>query len=261
MAKACHLFSGSSGNSIFIDNKGTKILVDVGVSAKRIDEALAKIGENGDDLSAIFLTHEHSDHISGLRVFATRHKLPVYAERDVIDKLRADGHITDKMVAIEISEKMELGGIEIIPFANSHDSVSCVGYRFNFGKKSISICTDTGYITDSARDTILGTDMVFLESNHEITMLQNGGYPYPLKQRILSNKGHLSNHACAEFAVQLVEAGATRIVLSHLSGENNHPDIARQSTISALLDAGYKENEDYWLFVSRAVNEERPIIL
>lgn len=261
MTKACQLFSGSSGNSIFIANDNTKILVDAGVTAKRLDEAFSNIGENPKDLSAIFITHEHSDHIAGVRVFATRHNIPVFAERDVLDKMYSAGHITDKIIADSISDNMELGGIEIVPFYNSHDSVKCVGYRFNMGNKSVSICTDTGYITDDARKALLGSTMVYLESNHEERMLLNGSYPYPLKQRILSDRGHLSNSASAEFATELVQNGTTRLVLAHLSKENNLPDLARQTAVSTLENAGLKLDEDYLLRVSKEINNERPIIL
>lgn len=262
MSKACQLYSGSSGNSIFISSKDTKILIDAGVSAKKIDEGLASIGENADDLSAIFVTHEHIDHIKGLRVFATKHNIPVFAERDVLDSMIESGNVTDKMTADAISDNMELNGVEIIPFYNSHDSVKCVGYRFNLSdKRSIAVCTDTGYVTDSAREALLGTDLVFLESNHEIRMLQNGTYPYNLKQRIMSIRGHLSNDACAEFAKELVENGTTRLCLAHLSRDNNYPDLARQTTHSALTDNGFKEGIDFRLYVSSPQNQERPIVL
>lgn len=262
MAKVCQLYSGSSGNCIYIANKDVKILIDAGVSAKRIDEGLSAIGESGDSISAILITHEHSDHIKGVRVFAEKHGVPVFAKDDVLEFMIENGSITSKINTEGICNNMELGGIEIMHFQNSHDSVSCTGYRLNMPNgKSVGICTDTGYITESARTALLGCDMVFLESNHEITMLQNGNYPYMLKQRILSDYGHLSNSASAEFARELVENGTTRLALAHLSKENNLPDIARQTTISTLEMAGLAEEKDYRLTVSREINSERPIIL
>lgn len=262
MSRCCQLFSGSKGNSIYVACGDAKFLVDVGVSAKKMDGALSDIGVEPNGLDAIFITHEHSDHISGLRVFATRHNLPIYAHEDVIAKLRYSGVITDKMIAYPMSKSIDIKGNEIISFENSHDSVACLGYRFNMtDKRSISICTDTGYVTDSAREALMGTDLIYLESNHEVMMLQNGPYSYPLKQRILSPRGHLSNYASSEFASELVKNGTTRIVLAHLSQENNTPDLAIQSAIASLHESGFKENVDYRLYISTPENHERPIIL
>lgn len=262
MSKCCQLFSGSKGNSIYIACGDARFLVDVGVSAKRMDTALDSIGVNPKELDAIFITHEHSDHISGLRVFATKHNIPVFANRDVIAKMEYAGAINEKVNIEPIDSPMVIKDNEIVPFENSHDSVACLGYRFNLtDKRSISVCTDTGYVTDSARNALVGTDLIYLESNHEVMMLQNGWYPYPLKQRILSTRGHLSNFAASEFAVELVKNGTTRIVLSHLSQDNNMPDLARQSTLSALIDAGYVENRDFRLYISPQENYERPIVL
>lgn len=255
MAKTCQLYSGSSGNSIIVSNGTSNFLIDAGVSAKKIDTMLSNLGFDAKSLDGIFITHEHIDHIKGVRVFAKKHNIPVFAHRDVLDQMDAGGHLPSEIKAIEISDNMEISGVEIIPFANSHDSVQCHGYRFNLPEcRSVAVCTDTGYITDSARQALLGCDMIYLESNHEVTMLQNGFYPYNLKQRILSDRGHLSNEACGEFAKELVKSGTTRIMLSHLSKDNNMPDIARQTTISALAQAGFEEDVHYRLGVSAVEN-------
>ena len=262
MSKACQLFSGSKGNSIYLSCSTGKFLIDVGVSAKRIEKALDEIGVSPNDLCGIFVTHEHSDHISGLRVFASRYNLDVYAHPDVIAAMRNTKKIDDKVKTKEINSPLELAGVKIIPFENSHDSVACLGYRFDMSDgRSICVCTDTGYVTDDAREKMQGCDLAFLESNHEVTMLQNGNYTYQLKQRILSQTGHLSNFACAEYACDLVKHGTTRIVLSHLSRENNMPDIAYQTTLCALRQEGFKENKDFRLSVSPQENHERPIVL
>lgn len=262
MSKACQLFSGSKGNSIYLSCSTGKFLIDVGVSAKRIENALDEIGVSPSELCGIFVTHEHSDHISGLRVFACRYNLDVYAHPDVIAAMRNTKKIDDKVKTKEITSPLELSGVKIIPFENSHDSVACLGYRFDMSDgRSICVCTDTGYVTDDAREKMQGCDLAFLESNHEVTMLQNGGYTYQLKQRILSQTGHLSNFACAEYACDLVKHGTTRIVLSHLSRENNMPDIAYQTTLCALRQEGFKENKDFRLSVSPQENHERPIVL
>ncbi len=262
MSKVCQLFSGSSGNSIFISCGKAKLLVDAGVTAKRLEEGLSAIGENAAELNAIFVTHEHSDHIAGLRVLASRYKIPVFSSEAVLKRMLKEDKINDKVTAYPISENMQINSVEIIPFSLSHDSVSCHGYRFNLPDgRSVCVCTDTGIVTQAARKVIPGSDLVFLESNHEIRMLENGPYPYILKQRILSKNGHLSNADCAEFAKELVSSGTTRLVLAHLSRENNFPEIARQTTLAALDQAGFRENYDFRLRVSAPVNTERPIII
>lgn len=262
MSKACQLFSGSKGNSIYVACSGGRFLVDAGVSAKRLENALGEIGVEPSSLSGIFVTHEHTDHISGLRVFASRYNLQVYAHPDVIASMRSTGKIDDKVRTADLTSSIELSGVRIIPFENSHDSVACLGYRFDLSDgRSVCVCTDTGYVTDDAKEKMTGCDLAFLESNHEVTMLQNGSYTYQLKQRILSPTGHLSNFACAEYACDLVKHGTTRIVLSHISKENNMPDIAYQTTLCALNQEGFKENVDFRLSVSDEVNHERPIVL
>lgn len=262
MSKCCQLFSGSKGNCIYISCGDTKILIDAGVSAKRITTALAEIGVDAKDIDAIFVTHEHTDHISGIRVFATKNNVPVFAHPDVLAKMRYTGHITDDINATAITEKIDINGNKITPFLNSHDSVACYGYRLDMtDKRSISICTDTGYVTDDAKEKIAGSDLVFLESNHEVTMLLNGPYTYPLKQRILSPNGHLSNYAASEYAAELVKSGTKWLVLAHLSQENNMPELAYQATVSSLHENGYEENVDYRLYISSPQNNERPIVI
>ncbi len=262
MSKVCQLFSGSKGNSIYISSSGGSLLVDAGVSAKRLECALSDIGVAPKSLDGILITHEHSDHVYGLRVFADRYNLPVYADPRVLEGLKYNGSISEKTNVQPITQVIETDSVRIIPFEQSHDSRACLGYRLDMSDgRSISVCTDTGYVTPFAKEVIPGSDLVVLESNHETTILQNGPYPYPLKQRILSSKGHLSNYAAAEFATELVQGGTTRIVLAHLSQENNTPDIAYQTTLSALQQRNMKEGYDFRLSVSEPVNTQRPIVL
>ena len=262
MAKACQLFSGSSGNSIYIGNNSAGVLVDIGISAKRCEYALSRIGVPTENLKAIFVTHEHRDHVSGVRVFASKFNIPVFAAPETLEEMRKLEMINGKFDTYEIEKSIDVNGIGVEPFKNSHDAACCLGYKFLMpdGRK-ISVCTDTGYVTDEAKASLSGTDMIFLESNHEISMLENGAYPYHLKRRILSAKGHLSNFAAGEFAKELLQSGTTRFVLSHLSRENNMPEIARQTTISALDELGAKENSDYRLYVSKPENDEGLIVL
>lgn len=262
MAKTCQLFSGSSGNSIYIGNNGGGILVDIGVSAKKCEYALNGVGVSPDSIKAVFVTHEHHDHISGVRVFAARHKIPVFASPETLEEMRFTGIVNNTVSSYEITNVLDFNGIIAETFQNSHDSVCCIGYKFTMPDgRTISVCTDTGYITDDAKKVLAGTDLIFLESNHEISMLENGAYPYHLKKRILSSRGHLSNFAASEFAKELLKSGTTRFVLSHLSRENNVPEIARQTTVSALSEVGAKENNDYRLCVSKSENDGGLIVL
>lgn len=262
MAKVCQLFSGSSGNSIYIGMNDGGILVDIGVSAKRCESALRDIGVEPSNIKAIFITHEHRDHIGGVRVFAARHKTPVFASPATLEEMRFTGIVNNTVDSHEIQNVLDIGGIYAELFHNSHDAADCVGYKFNMpdGRK-ISVCTDTGYVTDEAKRMIAGSDLVFLESNHETSMLQNGPYPYHLKRRILSDRGHLSNTAADVFAKELLQSGTTRFVLSHLSRENNVPEIARQSAIAALGELGAKPEVDYRLYVSKPENDGGLIVL
>ena len=215
-----------------------------------------------DGIKAVLVTHEHSDHVAGVRVFASRHKVPVFATPATLEELRFSGIANNTVNSYEINSVLDLGDMYVSAFHNSHDAVDCVGYRVELSDgRTVSVCTDTGYVTDDAKKAVSGSDLVFLESNHEISMLQNGAYPYPLKQRILSDKGHLSNAAADMFAKDLIESGTTRLVLAHLSRENNVPEIARLSAVSALGEIGAKEGEDYRLYVSKPENDGGLIVL
>lgn len=262
MAKVCQLFSGSNGNSILISANGNNFLVDIGVSAKRCENALLDVGVDPDSINGIFITHEHCDHVKGVRVFAKRHKVPVFANFECVDAM-LEAETIDSDVHIELLDyHTELGGIEIRSFAQSHDSANCVGYRFNLPEgRSVGVCTDTGYVTDNAKEQLKGVDMIFLESNHEVSMVQTGSYSYMLKKRILGARGHLSNFDSSEYIKTLAQDGTTRFVLCHLSLENNMPEIARQTALSALSEIRLKEGTDYRLYVSPTQNDSRCIAL
>lgn len=262
MSKVCQLFSGSSGNSILISSKGHNILVDIGVSAKRCENALNDIGVDPDSIDAVFVTHEHTDHSGGVRVFSSRHKVPVFASDACIEEMMLSGVLNEKVLCNTLDYHTELNGIEIMTFRQSHDSVDCLGYRFNLPDgRSVSVCTDTGYITDGAKEILPGTDLIFIESNHETSMVETGPYPYPLKKRILGPDGHLSNFACSEYIKELAKSGTTRFVLSHLSRENNMPHIARQTALSALNEIGLTQDRDFRLYVSPPENDAGGIVL
>lgn len=256
MAKFCSLYSSSSGNSTYIGTSQGGILIDVGVSAKKTADALKNIGVDPNSISAIFVTHEHNDHINGVRVFAERHGTKVFASSGTLAGMEDAGAITGKMRADIIPyEGMEAGGIYIRPFRTPHDSRESTGFSIvTPDGKRLAVATDIGEVTDTIMDVIYGCDLVLLESNHDVGMLKNGPYPFFLKERILSKFGHLSNESCAETAVKLMESGTTRFVLGHLSKENNIPALAFETTRAAMKMAGAVENIDYLLSVAGDCN-------
>lgn len=262
MAKTCQLFSGSSGNSIYISTPGGGVLVDIGVSARRCEQALLAMGIDPAGIEGVFITHEHKDHISGLRVFASKYKTPVWAHEKVIDKMIYTGAIDASVSIHEMPGAFDFGSAFVESFENSHDSAACIGYKFTLGdKRQIAVCTDTGYVTGSAREVLKKADLVYLESNYEKSILENGTYSYDLKKRIMSKKGHLSNRDSNQFALQLLESGTTHFVLAHLSRENNTPDVAAQSAIGTFAEAGARAGVDYRLFVSKPVGDGGMITL
>lgn len=254
MARFCSLYSSSRGNCTYIGTAQSGILIDCGVSAKKVREGLEALGVQPSSIEAIFVTHEHTDHVNGLRVFASKENIPVYSSQGTLSAL-ADANVLNGKFPVSAIEKngTEVGGMYIRPFSISHDAREPVGYSVQTpdGRK-ISVATDTGIVTDEVLNGISGSDLVLLESNHDIGMLQNGPYPYALKRRILSELGHLSNDVCAETAVRLLENGTTRFCLAHLSHDNNMPALAYQTTFSELTLSGARQGSDYLLSVAGA---------
>jgi phosphoribosyl 1,2-cyclic phosphodiesterase len=263
MARFCPLFSGSSGNSYYIGSAQEGILIDAGRSAKQLTNMLEKCEIKISAVKAIFITHEHSDHVSGLRVFASRFHLPVYASAGTMEALQAIGCLNDKFSSNVIqSEGVECANMKVKPFRIPHDSAECVGYKVETSDgRVISLSTDLGFLSESVKNELAGSDMVVLESNHDVGMLQNGPYPYPLKRRILSNGGHLSNSDCSSELYPLVKKGTTRFVLAHLSAENNTPELAYQTALCSLTMSGLKQGKDFELYVAPRANTSGKMII
>ncbi|MDD5953420.1 MAG: MBL fold metallo-hydrolase [Oscillospiraceae bacterium] len=262
MAKVCPLFSGSSGNSYYIESGDTGILLDVGRSAKQIRERLEACNLSPEKIQGIFITHEHVDHVKGLRVFACKYHIPVYASAGTLQALEDSGDLAKVTYDRIPWEGMCCGDFFIRPFPTSHDCAESIGFQLQTSDEhTISLATDLGILTDPVKDALRQSDFVILESNHDIGMLQNGAYPYSLKRRILSPKGHLSNVDCADYLPELVRSGTTRMILSHLSHENNTPELALQTALCSLKVNGMRENVDYQLYVAPRENQTGRSIL
>ena len=236
------LYSGSKGNSVLIESKQAKILIDAGKSAKALCLALEGIGKSIDEIDAIFITHEHTDHISALEVLLKKHKIPIHAVRATANKMLCKGISPHEALMCIHSPlySVEIGDMLITSFDTPHDSEYSVGYRIEITegdeKCVIGYATDIGYVTDTIRNALGGCESIVLECNHDVEMLMNGPYPHDLKLRIKSNRGHLSNEACAELVSELCVEGTKNILLAHLSEENNDPTLAFDTVWSAIAD-------------------------
>ncbi len=263
MARICPLFSGSSGNSYYIGSREEGILIDVGRSAKQITGMLDACGIPIKAIKAVFVTHEHSDHVQGLRVFASKNKLRIYASEGTLKALQESKNFSESLESFVIGEDgVSCAGMLIQPFRTSHDSAESLGFKITSSDgRRIAFCTDLGCLTETVTQELSGSDLVILESNHDIGMLQNGPYPYYLKRRILSNTGHLSNTACASVLPELARKGTARFLLAHLSRENNTPELAYQTSLCSLQMAGLKQGMDFELMVAPRENLEYKTIL
>ncbi len=252
MARFCTLCSSSCGNSTYIGYGSGGILIDAGTNAKQLTLALEHFSTEPSTIKAIFVTHEHTDHIGALRVFASRFNIPVYGTGGTLCALEKGGHLNGNFKTEVIGKNgIEAAGMFVKSFATSHDSAESCGYTVTMPNETrISVVTDTGVITQDIVDNVTGSEIVLLESNHDRQMLLNGPYPFSLQQRVLSEKGHLSNDACAQIACHFVKTGTTRLVLGHLSKENNTAATAFAQTSLALGEMGAVQGIDYMLSVA-----------
>ena len=226
------LASGSDGNSTYIGSEKTHILVDAGISNKKIETRLNELGLCGSDISGIFLTHEHSDHIAGLEVFVRKNKIPVFASRGTLRYLEdRDKYysIVDYFHTVESKKNISLGDLNIKAFDIDHDANEPFGYRVECGNKKIAVATDLGRYTMDIVNNLSDLDALLIEANHDIRMLETGPYPYELKRRILSNKGHLSNENSGKLICEILNDKIKKILLGHLSDKNNLPELALES--------------------------------
>ncbi|MBQ3053933.1 MAG: MBL fold metallo-hydrolase [Clostridia bacterium] len=240
MLKFYSLSSGSSGNSAFLRYKNTRILIDCGISARKVSDALYQIGE--DSVDAILITHEHGDHIKGLKVFSKKHSVPVYATGPTWENIGSCGDyipVFNRRISVP-GGVIPVGDIDVLPFATSHDSAFSVGYTLLCGDKKIAIATDNGKLTADFANNLQGCYTALIEANYDEKMLTQGPYPYPLKCRISSPVGHMSNHQAGKLACALARSGTEKIILGHLSVENNTPDLAYNIVSEMLREENLK---------------------
>ncbi len=243
----CPLYSGSSGNALFCQYGNTRLLIDAGKPGRSITDALRLIGVDPETLDGVLITHEHSDHIAGAGVLARKYGLPLYATRGTWLGMEEKIGRVDPSLRREFSAGTDfyLGELGIESFSIPHDAADPVGFRLWGGAMSVSTATDLGHMSRDVFERIRGSSLILLESNHDPDMLRaNPRYSPQLKQRILGERGHLSNETCAGALVRLVEAGTGTLILGHLSGENNTPELALQVTLNRMNQEGMRQGRD-----------------
>ena len=259
MMRYCPLFSGSSGNCTYVGTADGGVLIDVGVSAKRIKEALTQREIDPATIRAVLLTHEHGDHVKGLKVLCKQFGWSVVASEGTLDGLAAEDNLpaNGKLYTLPADRSLTVAGLHITPFETPHDSRQCYGYRIDSEDgRSLAMTTDLGYMPESVLEVIKGCQTVHIESNHDPEMLRcNPTYPQWLIQRIRGKGGHLSNQDCAAALPILLKAGANRIVLAHLSEQNNTPAMALECASAALTAAGASVGRDCLLSVAQPTGD------
>ncbi len=240
--KIVTLFSGSGGNCTYVKIGRTALLIDAGKSAKRVCDALRQIGTDISEIGGIFVTHDHNDHTSALEILSKKYGIPVHMTEGsaaMYDRY-PDSAVHRCLVRHDTHYRVRLGEVEVISFRTPHDSRMSVGYRMEFEKNgkrhAVGVATDIGYVTEEIRMGLTGCEAVVLESNHDVDMLMEGPYPYDLKKRIRSNRGHLSNEDSAHLAAELWQSGTEAFLLAHLSEENNDPTLALEAATLAISD-------------------------
>ena len=250
--RVCCLASGSKGNCTYVESDNCKILIDIGISTKEVERRLQSIGVNASEIDAILLTHEHSDHIGGLKTFINKYQRPIYAHISGMKAITQKQDVPPKLQISFLDNSFTVKDMTVTPFRLSHDSVCCVGYSITAQGKKMSIMTDTGMVPNEAIDVMSGSDIIIIESNHNKKMLlDNPNYSMFLKKRILSVRGHLSNEECALTILRILQKAYTaQFVLAHLSENNNNPVLAFNEVTSKLREYGVQEGEDIYIDIA-----------
>lgn len=240
----CPLFSGSSGNSLYIEAGNVRLLVDAGLPGRTISAALSEVALDARGIDGILITHEHSDHISGVGVLARRYHIPVYANEGTWNVMEhAIGPIAPSLMrTFETGRDFFIGETNILPFATPHDASESVGFAIDDGMHKLSVMTDIGHVNTRMLDAVRHSELLLIESNHDVEMLKVGPYPYPLKRRILGEDGHLSNENAGHALASLFVQGLRRAVLGHLSRDNNTEALAYETVRAVLRDNDIPDN-------------------
>lgn len=234
----CPLASGSSGNAAYLATKYTRVLLDAGLTGKALQERMAEIEADPFAVDAIFITHEHTDHTKGAGILSRKFDIPIYATPGTWVAMEKDlGQIRERnRCYVYPGESFALQDLWVTPFRLPHDAAEPVGYSFATDKHKVSVATDLGHVTETVRRAVAGSHALLLEANHDVEMLKNGPYPYPLKQRILGDHGHISNETCGKFLLELARDPALEwVFLGHLSQENNNPHLAYETVAEILM--------------------------
>ena len=258
MFNFCSLYSGSSGNSLFIETQNTKLLVDAGVSSKKIETALNDINVDPNTLDGILITHEHTDHVQGLGTLSKKFDLPVFVNQETLDAMpKQRDKISDKNIkTFKVTDKFEIGDLEIKPFSIPHDAANPCGFNIWKDNKKISIATDIGHMTNPILKNLEESLFIMLEANYDPEVLRCSSYPFTLKSRIAGPTGHLPNEMAGKTISHLLKSGLKNAMLGHLSKESNFPELAYQTVMDELISNNYKENSIQLSVASRDIHSK-----
>lgn len=259
MLNFCSLYSGSSGNSLFIETPNTKLLVDAGVSSKKIENALLDINIEPSSLDGILVTHEHIDHVQGLGTFSKKFDLPVFANQETLDAMpkQTDKIASNNIKTFKVSDKFSIGDLDIKPFSIPHDAANPCGFNIWKDNKKISIATDIGHMTNNILARLEESLFIMLEANYDPEVLRCSSYPFPLKSRIAGPTGHLSNEIAGKTISHLLKSGLKSAMLGHLSKESNFPELAYQTVMDELIsNNSFEKNMIHLGVASRDIHSE-----
>lgn len=264
--KLCSITSGSSGNCICVGSDNTTLLIDAGISGKRVEQGLNAIDMTTKDIDGILITHEHSDHIKGLGVLARKYGIPIYTTEGTKDAILTNSSLgkisEDLFCTVRADHPFCIGDLEVDPFSIYHDAADPLGYRINQSDKSVAVATDLGHYDDYIVKHLQNLNALLLEANHDVNMLQVGSYPYYLKRRILGERGHLSNETAGKLLCELLHDNIKTVLLGHLSQENNYEALAYETVCAEVTmgDNPYKA-KDFDISVARRDQVSKMICL